>query len=493
MTVATGILLAEAVLVYLLVLIAHSLRRSRGLGPFYAMLGGLTALMSWVTDAGVRVEAGAITFVVGSTVFYTALLLGVFVVYVFDGPRAARIAILTVAGISILAPVVAALLHAQSVLVTAVPLPSIPMPSLRINTASVLTTVADLIFLAIAWEFLGKARLRIATWLRVYLTLLGVLCLDVLLFSTGAFGGTTEYLGILTGTLVSRLAMSIIAGPILFAYVHWQSRHEGAVIENRPVLAIVTEVDRMRAELGVAQQEIERRKEVESQLAEANRQLRQLAAQLHVTREQERAEVGWELHDEVAQTLSALKMDVAACTSSLDSQTRASVAPRIEAIDHLLDQTIDRLRRLYSGLVPVMLDDLGLTAAVQWRVEEFCHRSGVQCSIGRIEEVRSASRPVELGLFRVLEDTLGHIRRHEGLTKVTVDLFERDDVVVLRIADSGESLSAEELQATGEFGLLGVRERAASWGGSTSILRLPGGGTALEVTAPLASAQSRPR
>src|ERR1700761_4152058 len=126
------ILIAEAIAVYFLVLGAHSLRRRAGLAYFYALIGGLTAVMSWVTDAGVRVNLPHVSLMVGSTVFYTALLLGVFVVYVFDGPRATRIAISTIAGVSIMTPVIALLLHVQSHLSGATPLVQVPMPSLRI-------------------------------------------------------------------------------------------------------------------------------------------------------------------------------------------------------------------------------------------------------------------------------------------------------------------------------------------------------------------------
>jgi hypothetical protein len=90
------ILIIEAMVVYFLVLWAHSLRHRFGPVYFYALIGGITAVMSWVTDAGVAIQAGGITFVVGSTVFYTSLILSVFVIYVFDGPRATRIVISTV-------------------------------------------------------------------------------------------------------------------------------------------------------------------------------------------------------------------------------------------------------------------------------------------------------------------------------------------------------------------------------------------------------------
>jgi uncharacterized PurR-regulated membrane protein YhhQ (DUF165 family) len=227
------------------------------------LIGGLTAVMSWVTDAGVKVILPHVELMVGSTVFYTALLLGVFVVYVFDGPRATRIAISTIAGVSIMVPVIALILHLQIKLSDAPPLAHVPIPSLRINTASVLATVADLIFLAIAWEYLGKPRINLPLWLRSFLTLLGVMWLDVLLFSTGAFLGTAAYWQILAGTLLSRFIISVFAYPFLYLYLAHQNKKFGMVIEHRPVLAILKEVTEVRLELNLAQQEIERRKKVE--------------------------------------------------------------------------------------------------------------------------------------------------------------------------------------------------------------------------------------
>lgn len=257
------ILIVEAMVAYFLVLWAHSLRSRVGLGPFYALMGGLTAVMSWVTDAGVKVDLPGVSLMVGSTVFYTSLLLGVFVVYVFDGPRATRVAILTIAGVSIMVPLIAVILHMQIQLSNAPAIGYVPIPGLRINAASVFATVADLIFLAIAWEFLGKPQLHMTLLPRSFLTLLGVMWLDVLLFSTGAFLGTPGYQSILTGTLVSRLIISVFAYPFLYLYLTWQNRKYGMVIEHRPVLAILREVTEVRLELTLAQQEIEHRKQVE--------------------------------------------------------------------------------------------------------------------------------------------------------------------------------------------------------------------------------------
>ena len=268
------ILMVEAMAMYFLVLAAHSLRHRFGPVHFYALIGGLTAIMSWVTDAGLVVEWGDVTFVVGSTVFYTSLLLGVFVVYVFDGPRATRITISTVVGVSIMMPVIAAALHFQANLVGGEPIATVPLPSLRINAASVIATLLDLIFLAMAWEFLGKPGFRMGLWFRTWLTLLGVMWLDVFLFATGAFAGTAAYWSILQGTLISRFIISLVALPFLYAYLYWQSNVKGIPLENRPVLAILRQVAEIEAELSVAQREIERRKQAEATLRESEERFR---------------------------------------------------------------------------------------------------------------------------------------------------------------------------------------------------------------------------
>ncbi|MBU2548890.1 MAG: diguanylate cyclase [Proteobacteria bacterium] len=272
------LLLVEAILVYGLVLGAHALRHRVGLTYFYAIIGSITAIMSWVTDAGIRVEMGGITFLVGSTVFYTSLLLGVFVVYVFDGPRATRIAIFTVLGISMLMPVIALILNLQASLVHGGKLGYLPMPSLRINSASVFATFMDLIFLAVAWEFLQNRLPGLHYWVRAFATLLGVMWLDVVLFNTGAFAGQPDFLNILKGTLYSRMIISVFAAPILVLYLSWEGRREGIPSEHRPLLAILQQFSEVKQELNIAQQEIERRKKAEAALMESEEKMRRLAA-----------------------------------------------------------------------------------------------------------------------------------------------------------------------------------------------------------------------
>lgn len=271
-----GLLLTGTIIIFLMVLLSHGLRHRYGLSLFYATLGGLTAIMAWTTDAGLALEINGIRFVIGSTIFYTSLMLGVFVIYVFEGPAATRIAIIAVLGISILTPATLTALH---VLMDAAEMTAlmIPVPDLRLNSASVMTTLVDFIFLAIVWEYLGKPPLDLRLGIRAFLTLVGVMCLDVLLFATTAFAGTPEYLHIMAGTLTSRMTVAFLAFPFLYAYLHLESKRDGVAIAERPVMAILRQLEDTRHHLGLAQTEIEQRKQAE---AERNAVIAQLETAL---------------------------------------------------------------------------------------------------------------------------------------------------------------------------------------------------------------------
>jgi diguanylate cyclase (GGDEF)-like protein/PAS domain S-box-containing protein len=270
------ILIAEAFAVYGLVLWSHSLRHRFGLTFFYALLSCLIAISCWVTDAGVTMQLWNITLLIGSTVFYTSLLLGVFVVYVFDGPRATRMAILMIVGVQALVALVSMVLNLQLRLSSSIPLVTMPIPSLRVNLASVLTNLADMIFLAVCWEYLHGKLGALPLAAKAFLTLLGVMCLDAVLFNTGAFLGASGYLSIMSGTLLSRLFITVFAAPILWAYLSWQNSLAGVSMPHRPVFAILGEMSELRVELKTAHDEILRRKTVEAALVRSEKRYRQL-------------------------------------------------------------------------------------------------------------------------------------------------------------------------------------------------------------------------
>ena len=421
------LLTLEALAVYMLVLWAHSLRTRAGLGPFYALLGGITAVMSWVTDAWVSVDVGGIRFMVGSTVFYTALLLGVFVVYIFDGPRATRVTILTIAGVSVMAPTIALVIHLQTLLTGNSPIGHIPLPSLRINAASVVATVADLFFLAIAWELLGRSKFQSWTWLRAFLTLLGVMWLDVVLFATGAFVGTPAYLQVMTGTLLSRLIISAFASPLLFAYLNWQNSRMGTQLENRPVLSILREVAQVRIELNVAHEEIARRKRAEEALLASKGELERANVELErmiehanqMARQAEAANVAKSgflanMSHEIRTPLNAIIGFSDLLASSLPAgslQAQAEVIRKSgKSLLHLINDILD-LSKIEAGKLSVVPTAFSLPLLIEEIGQVFRYRAaekGIRLSWQADESLPSSAILDEARLRQILLNLVGN-------------------------------------------------------------------------------------
>ncbi len=263
-------------------------------------------------------------------------------------------------------------------------------------------------------------------------------------------------------------------------------RKDGTVFDcERTVVALKDADGNLVAYRGV-HRDITSRNTAEHLLKEANAELRQLAERLDAAREEERAAVAWELHDEVAQTLSALKMDVAMCRRHLSAALQLTLGPRLDGMAQLLDDTIARLRRLCTDLVPVMLEDLGLSAAIEWQVEGFARRAGVQSAVRRVDDVDLPHSRMALGLFRVLQEALENVLTHAGATRVTVDLERCGGILVLRVEDDGCEARKGEAAAPGGTVLAGIRERVRSWGGDVDLHSSEAQGTELKVTVPLA-------
>jgi two-component system sensor histidine kinase UhpB len=231
--------------------------------------------------------------------------------------------------------------------------------------------------------------------------------------------------------------------------------------------------------------DISERKEMELRLENSYEELKRLAARLEVAREEERAAVAWELHDEVAQALSAIKMDLDLCSRRLPGDVLAAVQPTLDGLQTLLDATIARLRHLYADLVPVMLEDLGLAAAVDWWLQAFQERSGITAVAGSMEDVRSLGDRPALIMYRVLQEALENVARHSGAGVVVVDLKTEKDHIVLRVADDGAGLPPEGLARSSGLGIASMRERMRSIGGELRIRSGEPGGTILEAILPV--------
>jgi len=226
-------------------------------------------------------------------------------------------------------------------------------------------------------------------------------------------------------------------------------------------------------------------KQMQEALRESSMEMQALAARLDVAREEERAAVAWELHDEVAQALAVVRDTLRDWSSKSPGEVLANAQSSLEGTVKLLDAAIERLRGLYTNLVPVMLEDLDLASTIEWQVDEFARRSHLHCETGAVDAVALIDTRTSLGLFRVLQEWLEAAAQHPGATRVTVDLVREGDHALLRVTDDGSAMRGENSMKPGTPELVSIRARVHSWGGFVKLQTTADGDTVLEVTAPL--------
>ena len=201
-------------------------------------------------------------------------------------------------------------------------------------------------------------------------------------------------------------------------------------------------------------------------------------------REQEKSRIARELHDELGQSLTALKIDVGWLRDHLP-QAPAEVAGKLAAMQFLLDGTVAAARRISADLRPLMLDDLGLADAASWLVDDFAKRSGVACRIEVAEELPDVSKAVATAVYRAIQESLTNIARHSGAKSAWVVLGIEDGAMHVEVEDDGRGIAPEDLAKARSLGLKGMRERIGFLGGSLEIARAPRGGTRLRLRVPL--------
>lgn len=216
-------------------------------------------------------------------------------------------------------------------------------------------------------------------------------------------------------------------------------------------------------------------------LRESEDKLRRLAAHLITVREEERAHIAREIHDELGQVLTGLKMEVTWLAKRLREK------PLIEKTDSmckLIDTTVQTVRKIATGLRPEMLDDMGLIAAVGWQAKEFQKRTGIRCRAKLPPEVK-LDIDVSTTMFRIFQEILTNVARHSRATRVDMELKINDDSVALEVTDNGVGIADSDLNGKKSLGLLGMHERALLFGGEVKITGTAGHGTRVSVSIPL--------
>jgi signal transduction histidine kinase len=241
--------------------------------------------------------------------------------------------------------------------------------------------------------------------------------------------------------------------------------------------------ERMSENTERLRREIDERTKAERELRTSHEELRSLSTHLQSVREEERQGVAREIHDELGQALSTLKLDLALMKEEL-RQAPAAAERRISSMSDMCDTTIKAVRRIITQLRPRLLDDLGLTAAIEWQAEEFQQRTGIHCSLSIIPDEITLDAERSTAIFRILQETLTNVARHSGATAVTIQLRLDTTGVTLTVQDNGRGIPRNRALDSRSFGLLGMRERAHYWGGTVTIQGKPMQGTQVAVFLP---------
>jgi PAS domain S-box-containing protein len=223
---------------------------------------------------------------------------------------------------------------------------------------------------------------------------------------------------------------------------------------------------------------------------ELDEQLRALTARIEAAREEERTGIAREIHDQLGQSLTAIKMDlswIARRAQSTDGVPRETLLEKLQELTELTSETIDQVRRISSELRPGVLDDLGLVSALGWQAHELEKRTGLVCAVHAAVDDDAVSRELATTVFRVFQEALTNVVRHAEAKRVDVGIAARGGELVLEVRDDGRGIRPEEIQDPRSLGLLGIRERARRMGGSATYERVEPTGTLLMLRLPLPS------
>jgi two-component system sensor histidine kinase UhpB len=227
--------------------------------------------------------------------------------------------------------------------------------------------------------------------------------------------------------------------------------------------------------------DITTRKKMEEDLKSSLKQLQQLSKYMEKARESERKTIARELHDDLGQALTAVKIDLGIIKQRVADQ---ELTLRISKASDLVGKTIKTVQRLTSQLRPEIIDDLGLEAAIKWYTKDFSQRNEIEIYLDMDSEI-PLSPDDSLTVFRILQESLTNIARHSGANRVEISFSNDNGIIHFKISDNGVGIKEEGLNSKKSFGIIGIKERAIALSGSCNIYSKNGEGTVIHLTFPL--------
>lgn len=237
--------------------------------------------------------------------------------------------------------------------------------------------------------------------------------------------------------------------------------------------------------------DVSERRQAEIALEESRQRLRELAAQNETTREEERKHIAREVHDELGQVLTGLRMDLSLLGMRHETLDPA-LKDKIVDMKALVDRAIQGVRNVAVNLRPTALD-MGLVSAIEWLCAQFSERSALPCLLHATDDNIDLDEPRAVVVFRIVQESLTNISRYARASRVDIALGRQGNELWLEVRDNGQGFDPATASRTKSFGLLGMRERAIALGGLVDIQSSPGQGTVIGVSIPIDSKLARER
>ncbi|MBV9241587.1 MAG: sensor histidine kinase [Acidobacteria bacterium] len=227
-------------------------------------------------------------------------------------------------------------------------------------------------------------------------------------------------------------------------------------------------------------------------LKQSREELRELSRHQQTLREEEQKRIARDIHDELGQTLTGLKLDIHLMKKKVDAISGNGLSADLEGLSSHVDSTIVSVRRIASEIRPSILDDFGLIAALEWQAGEFERKFGVTCSFASSVENVDIEPEAGAAVFRIVQEAMTNIIRHAEATEVDLAVSSTADEMTVNIKDNGRGIELERLPKKRSLGIIGMRERARLIGADLDIRRRARGGTTVELFVPIRDVASEP-
>jgi len=220
------------------------------------------------------------------------------------------------------------------------------------------------------------------------------------------------------------------------------------------------------------------------ELRKSNEQLHHLSQHLQSHIEDERKHIAREVHDELGQLLTAIKIDLSWLEKKIHKNQK-KVISKTSSAKTIVDQAIRTVKKITSELRPGLLNDLGIVAAIEWQVTEFINRTGIQVKLSINPSEFNLQSDLSTTIFRITQESLTNITNHSNATKVKLAIKKNKSLIEVSISDNGVGITEEQINDYNSFGIIGIKERVNSFNGKIEISSLPGKGTTLDIFIPI--------